>query len=205
MFLRWIFISVCLGVTAFPINQAVAHSGWAERRVAAWQDLIARHRQDPELVKVRRVNEFLNQMRYAEDRQNWGQPDYWATPREFLTINGGDCEDFAIAKFFTLRAMGIPEVRMKLVYALSLPGGEPHMVLFYYPENQLSPVVLDNRENTLKMATSRSDLQPVYSFNRQGYWLNEANGKQQYIGASSRLRQWSNLLNRWDKETTHNM
>lgn len=94
---------------------------------------------------------------------------------------------------------------MKLVYALSLPGGEPHMVLFYYPENQLSPVVLDNRENTLKMATSRSDLQPVYSFNRQGYWLNEANGKQQYIGASSRLRQWSNLLNRWDKETTHNM
>ncbi|MGD8577445.1 MAG: transglutaminase-like cysteine peptidase, partial [Thiohalophilus sp.] len=182
----------------------MAQSGWAERRVVAWQELIAHHRQDSELVKVRRANEFLNQMRYVEDRQKWGQSDYWATPREFVTGNGGDCEDFAIAKYFTLRAMGVPEARMQLVYALTLPSGEPHMVLYFYPENQLSPVVLDNRDNTLKMATNRADIHPVYSFNRQGYWLNEAGGNQKYLGASTRLGHWNSLLKRRDKENPHN-
>lgn len=184
---------------------ASAKTDREQRRIAAWQALIASHQVNPELDRVRRVNEFLNQMRYVEDSDNWGVRDYWATPREFVAANGGDCEDFAIAKYFTLQAMGVPEARLQMVYAMSLPQAEPHMVLYYYPEEQSTPVVLDNRANQLKRVTSRTDLHPVYSFNRRGYWLNGPDGRQRYLGAPSSLSRWKGVLQRRDKERRRNM
>ena len=61
-------------------------------------------------------------MLFEDDDQHWHQADYWATPIETLASNGGDCEDFSIAKYFTLRELGVAEqcLRLTNVNALSL-------------------------------------------------------------------------------------
>lgn len=187
----------CLALFMLQSNTLAAEPDWEQRRIVAWRALVATHQSDTEKAKIRWVNEFINQMQYAEDRIKWGKQDYWATPREFVTTNGGDCEDFAIAKYFTLVAMGIPESRLKLVYALTVPQGQPHMVLYYYPdETSKTPLVLDNQANTIRAAGSRVDLRPVYSFNSHSYWLNSADGGQVYIGTADRLSRWNSLLRR---------
>jgi len=203
--LKTLVYSGCLVLLLLKTGTASSEPGWEERRLEAWQALIAHNQAGSELARVRRVNEFMNQMRYVEDRVNWGTPDYWATPREFVAANGGDCEDFAIAKYFTLRTMGIPDRRLKMVYAVSRPRGESHMVLYYYPRNRPTPLVLDNRENRLLQAVARTDLHPVYSFNRQGYWLSGTDGSQHYMGAPDKLSRWRNLLQRRGSEGPRNM
>jgi len=202
--LKNLYFMVC--VTALVCGPATASeiADWQQRRVAAWQTLITQHREESEPVKVRRVNEFINQMRYAEDNHKWGQPDYWATPLEFIAKNGGDCEDYAIAKYFTLRQMGVPEKRLRITYARVLPSLESHMLLYYYPENGSEAVVMDNRTAEIKAASERRDLLPVYSFNQEAYWLNRADGSLQYIGPARKLGRWQGLLAR-RKDSIHNI
>lgn len=198
--LKSVLLRSCLLLLVAHGSLASAKPDWEQRRVAAWQALIADHQAEPELTRVRRVNAFINQLPYAEDQEQWGKKEFWTTPQEFIVANGGDCEDFAIAKYFTLREMGVPDNRLKLVYNMSLPRGESHMVLYYYPDQKVSPLVLDSQTSDLAAAERRSDLLPVYSFNSAGYWLTSAEGKQQYLGAPDKLSQWVNLLDRIDKE-----
>ena len=80
----------------------------AKKRLQAWQRLIEEIGTDPEDIKLRKVNKFFNQVRFIDDIKHWGKKDYWATPVEFLISNGGDCEDFTIAKYYTLRQVGVP-------------------------------------------------------------------------------------------------
>jgi predicted transglutaminase-like cysteine proteinase len=191
---------VCLAVVSLPFNTVTA-ADWQQRRIDAWQKLITDHQSDAEQNKVRLVNQFVNQMQYVDDAVKWGRRDYWATPLEFLAANGGDCEDFAIAKYFTLKSMGVPESRLRMVYVKSRPAGQSHMVLEYFPEKAGSPVVLDNDNNQLITADKRTDLVPVYSFNRRSYWLSRPDGSQQYIGSAQRLSRWKEVLDRWEKNT----
>lgn len=55
------------------------------------------------------TNRFFNRQIFIDDIKLWGQNDYWASPAEFLAVGGGDCEDFSIAKYFTLREMGFTD------------------------------------------------------------------------------------------------
>ncbi|MBL3278677.1 hypothetical protein ELP91_28930, partial [Klebsiella pneumoniae] len=76
----------------------------------------------------------------------WGQVDYWGSPLETLTKGQGDCEDYAIGKYFALMAAGVPSARMRLVYVRAQNGGviQAHMVLAYYPTPDAEPLILDN-------------------------------------------------------------
>ncbi len=89
--------------------------------------------------KLRRVNEFFNRrVRFGDDQQIWGQSDYWATPLETLGKKAGDCEDFTIAKYFTLLSLNVPNEQLRLIYVKAHIGGtnsgisQAHMVLAYY-------------------------------------------------------------------------
>jgi predicted transglutaminase-like cysteine proteinase len=122
------------------------------------------------------VNDFFNRrIRYAEDIDNWGVVDYWASPLETLGKGAGDCEDYAIAKYFTLVALGMPDSKLRMVYVraaiAAAPGGyRPHMVLAYYARPEAEPLVLDNLEPRILPAHERPDLAPVFSFNADGLW-----------------------------------
>jgi predicted transglutaminase-like cysteine proteinase len=150
--------------------------------------------------KIARVNQFFNGLRFIPDDEHWQQVDYWATPLEFIASNGGDCEDFAIAKFFTLKALGVDGERMRLAYVKALELNQAHMVLVYYPAPDKEPLVLDNLVNDILPASQRKDLQPVYSFNAEGLWQARQQGEETRLGTGNDVLMWKKLIQRMDKQ-----
>jgi len=145
--------------------------------------------------QLRLVNSFFNQARFVSDIEHWGEEDYWATPVELLTTNAGDCEDFSIAKYQTLRSMGVPDEQLRIVYVKALELNQAHMVLAWYPRPDADPLILDNLINDIKLASQRPDLEPVYSFNGSGLWSSKA-GKDTRIGEADKLSRWRDLNQR---------
>lgn len=113
------------------------------------------------------VNAQANSVPSVSDAEHWQQAEYWATPVEFVGSNGGDCEDFAIAKYLELRAAGVPVERLRLTYVRALAGQriENHMVLAYYASPAAEPLILDNLNPRVLPVSQRADLLPVFSFN----------------------------------------
>lgn len=129
-----------------------------------------------EASQLQAVNTFWNlKVAYKEDIDNYGQVDYWASPLESLQKGAGDCEDYAIAKYFTLVAMGVPHSQLRMVYVRAATAGAPngyvaHMVLAWYARPDAEPLVLDNLVAEIRKASQRPDLTPVFSFNAEGLW-----------------------------------
>ena len=141
----------------------------AKDRLLNWQSVVYDNIDLEELEKLETVNSFFNQnARFVNDIDHWKMVDYWATPVEFLSTNGGDCEDFSIAKYFTLREMGVPVEKMRIMYVKAIELNQAHMVLTYYPTTDAEPVILDNLIKEIKLASNRTDLVTVYSFNAEG-------------------------------------
>ncbi|MDH2433293.1 transglutaminase-like cysteine peptidase [Pokkaliibacter sp. MBI-7] len=173
----------------------------AKRRVLDWEGLMTDSTllKAQESTKLRAVNDFFNKVRWLDDLTVWGKNDYWATPLEFLERNAGDCEDFSIAKYFTLRELGVPESKLRIMYVKALAYNQAHMVLLYYASPSAMPVVLDNINPKIEPASKRTDLVPVYSFNGSGLWLNNSPAGQK-VGTSDRIGPWRDLLARLQQE-----
>lgn len=176
----------------------------ARERLEAWQALINASRNLPEAEKLRVANDFFNQVPFISDAAHWNAKDYWATPSEMLATNGGDCEDFSIAKYFTLIALGVPVGKLKITYvkaATADPINQAHMVLTYYSTPTAIPLVLDNLIPDIKPASRRPDLTPVYSFNGAGLWLAKERGEGKSVaGGSSNIGFWRELNARMGRE-----
>lgn len=120
-----------------------------------------------------RVNALLNARPYVLDNRNWGQSDYWATPVEFLQ-RGGDCEDYAIAKYTALRALGVPEERLRLAIVHDKEKNIPHALLIVYDAD--GALVLDNQAPEVREARQVNRYRPIFSINRTAWWLHTAPG-----------------------------
>ncbi|PIF04928.1 MAG: transglutaminase [Arcobacter sp.] len=172
----------------------------ARQRVLLWDQMLIRAKNKKTLVKLKMVNDFFNQITYKRDSLHWKKKDYWASPFEFLGTGAGDCEDYAIAKYFALRTLGIPDRKLKITYVTlkrrNKKFDEAHMVLNYYHKSNKPPIVLDNIDKKLKLATSRKDLNPVYSFNAAGLWRAQNKGKTQQSIGSNNLKNWKSLMER---------
>lgn len=166
----------------------------ASTRVLQWQALIKSSGGLSEKAKLKRVNDFFNQqIEFVDDYFLWGLNDYWATPLEMLGKGAGDCEDYSIAKYFTLRELGVDDSKMRITYVKALELNQAHMVLTYFETPRSVPMVLDNLIPSIKSASKRPDLLPVYSFNGSGLWLAKVRGTGKRIGGSSRLSMWEKL------------
>ncbi|MFT5716797.1 MAG: putative transglutaminase-like cysteine proteinase [Oleiphilaceae bacterium] len=165
----------------------------AAKRGQAWFDMMqaSHHLTAPE--KIKNVNDFFNQLNFIDDIKLWGEKNYWATPIEFIGVNGGDCEDFAIAKYFTLLELGIADQKMRIMMVKALVLNQYHMVVSYYETPSSVPLILDNIDSRIKPASQRTDLVPIYSFNGKQLWLNKEKGQGELAGSSARLKQWTNL------------
>jgi len=174
-------------------------------RVDEWRAMLSERTPASDLALLQRVNQFFNQeLRYVEDIDLWRVDDYWATPVEALWRGAGDCEDFAIAKYFSLRQRGMPAEKLLITYVKVLNPERAHMVLTYYPDNDGEPLVLDSLTDTLEPADSRKDLLPVYAFNGEGVWLPDATdatiGSASIAGDIKQLSRWQNVLNKMKAE-----
>ena len=171
----------------------------AQKRVAAWHSLMREKRGAPEMERLESVNSFFNNLEFVDDLYLWGTEDYWATPQEMLIINGGDCEDFATSKYFTLRHLEIPDEKMRLTYVKSLIFEQPHMVLSYYRVPTAEPLILDSLVDAILAASKRPDLIPIYSFNGQGLWLTRKQSSERLRGSDD-LSLWQELRQRFNQE-----
>lgn len=184
-------------ITNEQINTlSLKHGEMAKRRLFAWKKLIDKNQKISEREKLEKVNTFFNYFSFKSDIKFTGHSDYWMTPTEFVINGAGDCEDFSIAKYFTLLAIGIPVEKLRIMYVKALSLNQAHMVLLYYPSPSDEPLVLDNLISKIKPAIDRKDLVPVYSFNGEGLWLNKLKNQGSRIGTSKKLSKWQSMLQR---------
>lgn len=168
----------------------------ASKRGEAWFKLMKPVAENSDKDTLKRVNQFFNMFRFIDDIKLWGVSNYWATPIEFIGVNGGDCEDYSIAKYFTLLELGIPDEKMRITMVKAVKLNQYHMVLAYYDTPSAMPLILDNLDGVIKPANQRNDLIPVYSFNASQLWLNKEKGRGILSGKSSRLKLWRDLRQR---------
>lgn len=169
-------------------------------RILAWQALIRDSAALSEREQIEAINRFFNQqLQFSDDTWIWQQEDYWATPIESLIKGAGDCEDYALAKYFTLRRLGVPSERLRITYVKALSVNQAHMVLTYYATPTADPLVLDNLIAVIKPASQRKDLIPVYAFNAEGLYLPGAGGGKR-SGDGKRLSRWQNVLTKMRAE-----
>lgn len=172
----------------------------AVSRFTSWRDLIVEGSSESDWDRIHLANQFFNrQVAYRSDQEHWGKTDYWATPVETLGTGAGDCEDYALAKYFTLRAMGVADDKLRLMYVRALSINEPHMVLVYFETPEAMPYVLDNMVNDIQLAQYRTDLRPIYSFNASGLWLAKANGLGRRVKDSRGISNWTAVLEKIER------
>lgn len=173
--------------------------------VRAWRELLAHVSSLDEGARLAPINNFFNRrIQYVTDNVQWKAKDYWATPMEVMGVGAGDCEDFAIAKYMSLRLAGVPNERMRMIYvraragAASIGVDEAHMVLGYFATPNAEPLILDNLIGDIRPAARRRDLSPVFSFNSEGLWV--GGGATSQADPTARLSRWRDLLERMRKE-----
>lgn len=174
--------------------------------IQRWRQLIDDLGAESEREQLTRINEFFHRhVRYQTDEALYGVEDYWATPLETLGHGRGDCEDWAIAKYVSLRHLGIPDERLRLIYVRAQIGGprspisQAHMVLGYFETPNAEPLILDSLISSVLPASERSDLSPVFSFNADGLWVGQ--GSARAAGApTARLSHWRDVLDRMHQE-----
>lgn len=198
-----VIITLSFQVAAFEIDLSIIKQvkerfgEKASSRLRYWQKVVndAKDKTSDEQLEI--ANSFFNQVRFISDLEHWQKEDYWATPLEMLVTNGADCEDYSIAKYFTLRELGIPDEKLKITYVKAIQLNQAHMILAYYPYPGAEPLILDNLINEILPASQRSDLIPVYSFNGEGLWLSKLSSQEgKRIGNSSKLDNWQDLMTR---------
>jgi predicted transglutaminase-like cysteine proteinase len=119
---------------------------------------------------------------------------------EFIGIGAGDCEDFSISKYVLLKAVGVPNEKLRLTYVRAelVENGikriRAHMVLSYYATPQSEPMILDNLVPQISEASARKDLSPVFSFNDKGLWV--GNNTKPKSDSQSNLSKWRDVLAR---------
>ncbi|MCP4327571.1 MAG: hypothetical protein GY791_03935 [Alphaproteobacteria bacterium] len=114
------------------------------------------------------VNAYFNTAPYVSDRRNYGVGDYWATPRQLLA-RGGDCEDYAIAKYLALRAAGMSAREMRILVLDDLENHVQHAILVVYDDERAW--ALDNQIARVTDTRRIHSYRPVYSVNEAGLWL----------------------------------
>lgn len=190
-------VLVAAAYDAARVLEAAAERGprVVEQAQALVQQIDRSGTQPDELQRLKDINDFFNRrLAFRDDAVTWGLPDYWASPLESLDKRAGDCEDYAIAKYFSLAATGVPTAKLRMVYVRARLSGQSlaHMVLAYYAQPGAEPLILDNLRPEVLPASQRGDLTPVFSFNTEGLW--QGTGQVTAGDPLARLSLWRELV-----------
>lgn len=179
------------------------YGGRGSAMLEEWFALLERLASQPLQTQLRETNDFFNRrIRWLDDIDIWGQEDYWATPLETMGKAQGDCEDYSIAKYITLKRLGVPTRQLRMIYVRARIGRsqitQAHMVLGYYETPASEPLILDNLVPSITPAAQRVDLDPVFSFNSDGLWA--GGSTQSRANPVQRLSRWSSALTRMQEQ-----
>ncbi len=167
----------------------------ATRRITLdWYALVQHLKSESLPAQLDWVNSYINKIPYREDLVQWGENDYWATPEELFRAGHGDCEDLAIAKYFTLRVLGVDDNHLRLLFVKQRETSRPHMVLAVLRQSVWW--VLDNTTAAILPLEQRHDLEPVYGFNGDSLWITRAASRNDLVGPALRIGHWAALWSR---------
>lgn len=136
-------------------------------KIQNWKNFIRSIQNDYKIRQLLKVNLWFKQFPYKQDNWVYKKDDYWATPAEFLE-KGGDCEDYAIAKYMTLRQLGFPAKDMKIVMVYNAYSGTDHAFLVVNYDG--AEFVLDNKEKLVVARYMKNRYKPYYAFNEEKVW-----------------------------------
>ncbi len=136
--------------------------------IKSWLRFVNSIKDRPRREQIEAVNRFGNRNPYVLDMVNYGQEDYWAIIREFLS-NGGDCEDYAITKFFSLKWLGFPMDDIRIVILQDTNLRTPHAVMAVHLGDDI--LIMDNQTNRVISHKKIAHYVPLYSLNTKGWWL----------------------------------
>ena len=175
MFTKWTDVLARYDAKSHTLEDICGDERYSPCRLTEWKEMLEGLRGKPLIEQIDAVNRFINTYPYIEDIVNWGLGDYWETPYEmqeslaqFLRKNG-DCEDYAISKFMSLRALGVDndKMRVEIVQDLNL-GGVIHAILIVFVDDKV--YVLDNQIKQVMLAVDIYHYKPIYSINEAHWW-----------------------------------
>lgn len=137
-----------------------------------WAKFLKKLKGKGRYAQMKAVNTRMNKAKYTSDKNNWGRKDYWATPGEFMA-RFGDCEDYAISKYLSLRALGFKERELRIVAVKDLNLKVGHAVLVVKLKDRKKRTryfVLDNQIKKIVEQHKIRHYQPIFSINRKFWW-----------------------------------
>lgn len=133
-----------------------------------WEKLLTRLKGKPLPEKIEAVNRFFNAVAYVSDKENFGIDDYWQTPFEMMS-NGGDCEDYAIAKYISLKRLGVPESAMRILVVKDRNlDGTVHAMLEVKMDKKA--YILDNQAKSVLPVAKVFNYEPIFAINESKWW-----------------------------------
>ncbi len=132
------------------------------RALLAWQAMIKGQRGEPAIEQLHAVNRFVNRWQPRSDLVNYQEEDRWASPLAFLS-RSGDCEDYAIMKYVSLRQLGFDPERLRLVVVQDVLRDAAHAVLAAHVDGEI--YILDNLFQAVLPQHMVSQYLPYYSVN----------------------------------------
>ena len=167
MFGKWDGVLARIQQTPEPFADACEGPGF-RCHLKEWNTFLLGIKSLDKMAQLEAVNDFMNKFQYIEDVVNWGKEDYWETPLEFLQFSG-DCKDYAIAKYMSLRYLGWPDDQLRLVVVQDLNLHLGHAILVVYSDGKT--IALDNQIRHLIGTENIHHYRPVYAVNESHWWL----------------------------------
>lgn len=133
-----------------------------------WAEFVHANQGKPAREQMDEAHDFMNEWPYITDSDLWGKSDYWETPREFVE-NSGDCEDYAIAKYVTLKALGWPSSRLRVAVVRDTVRDLAHSVLIVTLNE--AHWVLDNLAYNPLPDRDVMQYRPYYAVNENNRWV----------------------------------
>ncbi len=172
---------------------AKKYNEFAKKRFYYLQATLDEVKDKSDLEKLKAINDFFNEVSYSSDLKVYNKDDYWATPLEFLSKDKGDCEDYVISKYFALRYLGVDSKKLFFTYVRSTKFKLPHMVLTYFKTPRSEPLILDNNNRKIFLASQRKDLIPIYNLNGESLYIAAKSGTGKKIKQKKSHKKWDLL------------
>lgn len=152
--IRQVFLTFLLAAgSALQISMAASHQ----------PGISGQTRNSAETLRlIEQINKNINsKFRYLRDRD-----DLWLTRDDFVARGGGDCEDFALAKYQSLLEAGLSKEDFRFVYARQITSDEYHIALIHEP----SGLLLDSLTPETTAISQRNDLQEEFRFSGLNFY-----------------------------------